>query len=354
MYGCEICSSDGTLLVLRGRKVHGVRATESTSWLSCMQYRSPTRCISVSADSSRIAVAESAGLVSVRKLDGGILYSVAHESSVRCVSFSPRRNDLLSGSEQCVRVTHPEQQTSTRIGISSACVCLTWDLSGICFVYCLANGNVVYVDSNQIHSPIWTISTNSTVWCCTFQTDNELILGSWDPSELVQIQSHTGTVTHKTPLPNNPTCLKRVSDDMVLVGDSQGTLTLYGKDSDSSLVPLFQLHSFDQKSFITSICGEIHKTLFVSTFRGDIAALKMTSTLCPITTARFHIRREPQCLSRILIWDLTHENPSTHPTLIYSKSSSNYLVTGLAASDNRIALIVDFNKIVFIILRRTL
>ena len=346
MYGCEIYSSDGSLLVLQGRKVHGVRATESTSLVSRMQYRSPTRCISVPADSSRIAVGESAGLVSVRSRGGGSLVSVAHESSVRCVSFSPRRNDLLSGSEQSVRLTHPEQQTSTRIGISSACMCLTWDCSGICFVYCLANGNVVYVDSNQVHSPIWTISTNSTVWCCTFQTNNELVLGSWDHPALVQIHSHSGTITHKTPLPNNPTCLKRVSDDMVLVGDSQGTLTLYGNDSDSYLVPLLQLHFFDQKSFITSICGDFYKTLFVSTFRGDMAALKMTSTLCPITTAHFHILRDPQCLSRVLIWDLTQEDPPIHPTLIYSKSSSNYLVTGLAASDNRIALMVDFNKIV--------
>ena len=328
-----------SILITHKRAVSELHRSDGSVLEDSRTYSSPTRCVSISEDGSMIAVGEAGGLVSIRARSGNIISTYMHTSAIRCISFHPSRHICVSGSEESIRLWVSDARSSVRIALPAACFCLSWSLCGNHFVYALVNGTVALVDHNKFDSNIWSIQLVCSVWCCTFLSSSEIIVGSWDPPLLHFFNASDGSSISRTSLPSNPTCMSRYSDHMVFVGDAQGYVKLYGKSSDRDFIPLVSIDS-GTRTFISSIISTIPNFLVVTTFDGLVTLYNVRAYPILCSSDSFYCVRDSSCLSRFTLYT-KFDDSSSSPTLINVPG----IITGIGAWEKVIAVLVDDKSI---------
>ena len=322
-----------TLLFTQKGAVLGARNSDGVLLDEFRASSTPTRCVSLSSDGSMVAVGEAGGLVSVRNRSGHVESIHSHMSSVRCVAFHPTRHICLSGSEEAIRIWISDMRSTPRVSIGSPCLCLSWHPIGYSFVYGLANGIVSLVDVNRFDSHIWSVNVSGSVWCCSFLTNTELLIGTWDPPNLVSLESADGSRTSQSPLKFHPTCITPFSDHMFFVGDTQGQITLYCR-STSSNFNVLQTINTHHPSFVTSIMIPASNSIFATLFSGMICKYRIHMGTVESANHDSYCIRDTSCLSRFSVF-FKHAN-SQQPQLIYTCG----LITAIGAWENQIAVAV--------------
>ena len=332
-FGISLQEATGSLLITMGSRVEELRMLDGGRVNENRRYNTSVRCLALSLDESLIAVGESGGLLSVRGNTGVVVTSVTHSSAVRCVSFSPTRNDCLSASEESIRVWLSDVHAFFRIPVPRPCLCAAWSVEGNSFVYGLVDGTFVFVDRNQLDSRVWVLNFSCSIWCCVFLNAVEVVIGTWDPPALSLISIDTATVVSQTSLSGNPTCAYRLSDHMFFVGDSQGNVFLYGTSAERKLALLKQVVA-NRSEFVSSISMDRNCSLFVSTFNGTLSCYRIRFQHLSSTSTLVYAQRDPACLSRVFIHTL-----EIGSIVSMSASPGPGLVNAIGVTDDQVSIL---------------